>query len=296
MSPEQKFDWARHFKIQSSVELDLVFQQKYDWPVGITRRTPKELHRRLLAAAVSYQLQLRSIDYTLRTYVNDLTLDDDSIAIGDKISDFISNALKTTKARLKELHTSEKFSFGQFGAEVTLFKLPETIDTARLLANRGLLLEAIPILRLCVEMLCWSKAVYNMSDESAIIALKPHACISKTKATYPSIGMFYGYLSKIAHWEQTIHGDFMHFEGDAISIVSASCKNRAMSLAICLTVIDILTEVVRAIYKDMASDLIFDVQGTLNRDKIRKTYVLTSEITELVQLPEFDQLRTLLPT
>ena len=64
-----KENLAKHFQIQSDVDLDFVVCQSIGWPVGMTRKSPPEFRRRVLAGALSYQLQLRSIDYALKRYV-----------------------------------------------------------------------------------------------------------------------------------------------------------------------------------------------------------------------------------
>src|SRR5215472_6960480 len=66
---DSDIDWISQFRIQSDVDLDFVRSQ-IGWPVGMTRASPPEFRRRVLAAAISYQLQLRSIDYALKRYVD----------------------------------------------------------------------------------------------------------------------------------------------------------------------------------------------------------------------------------
>ena len=49
--------WKQHFQIQSVADLDFVIGQMLGWPIGMSRNSPPEFRRRVLAAAVSYQLQ-----------------------------------------------------------------------------------------------------------------------------------------------------------------------------------------------------------------------------------------------
>jgi hypothetical protein len=182
---DREREWLAQFQIQSTVELDLIYQN-FDWPIGMTRASPPEFRQRLLAAAISYRLGLRSIDQTLKQYVKPDTYEVDADSLGDMASDFLRVSLVTLKGELRKLHTQEGLTFGIFGAELTLFKLPETLDVARVLANRGLLLEVLPILRLRLEMTAWSAIAFYIDDEKKVINLKAQTCIAKIRSVYES--------------------------------------------------------------------------------------------------------------
>lgn len=189
MSEEQNpRDWIGEFQIQSSSDLDFVIGQQVGWPIGMTRSSPPEFRRRVLAAAISHQLGLRSIDYAMKRYVKSDQYEGHKTTIGDSTSDFLREAAEILKDELKQLHTQENLTFGRFGAEITLFKFPEILDLARMLANRGLFLEVLPILRLCLEMTAWSVVSFDTSDEEAVRRLKAHKCVPRIKAIYESAG------------------------------------------------------------------------------------------------------------
>jgi hypothetical protein len=87
-SDEEHQNWADDFPIQSMVDLDFVIGQHVGWPVGMERRSPPEFRRRVLAAAASYTLQVKSIDYALRRYVHPEQYLIERELLGDTISDF----------------------------------------------------------------------------------------------------------------------------------------------------------------------------------------------------------------
>jgi hypothetical protein len=140
---------------------------------------------------------------------------------------------------------------------------------ARMLANRGLFLEVLPILRLCLEMTSWSAIAFHIENEKDVELLKATACISKMKPIYESTGKVYGYLSKFAHWEQAVHSHFLDFEGDNVAVISASCRHRAVSLTLCLLLLDIFVEVIRHIYSARGEALIVSIQGIQGRTEAR---------------------------
>src|SRR4051812_30136774 len=149
-------NWTKQFQIQSEVDLDFVIGQRRGHPVGMQSKSPAEFKRRVLAAKLSYELQLNSIDYTLKRYVKPDVYETDETSLGETISHYLRGASTTLLEELKKLHTRGELPFGVLGAELTLFRLPHALDTARMLSNRGLLLEVLPLLRMCLEMVAWA--------------------------------------------------------------------------------------------------------------------------------------------
>jgi hypothetical protein len=209
MNSDQK--WDEHFRIQSEVDFDFVIGQQMGLPVGMQRSSPPEFRRRVLASMVSYQLRLRSIDYTLKRYVESDTYEDNKVSFGDEVSDYFRNSAVSLEDELKKLHTIGELTAGIFGAEITLYRIPYALDSARMLSNRGLLLEVLPILRLCLEMMSWAYVAFYMHDLEEVSALKAQSCISSLKASYNSVGRLYGYLSKFTHWGHVVHRHFLDF-------------------------------------------------------------------------------------
>ena len=157
MNPEKQ-GWKKHFWIESEVDLDFVIGQGFGWPVGMQRNSPAEFKRRVLAGILSYGMQLSSIDYTLKRYVKPETYEAEDVSVGDAVSDYLRDACRSLGEELSNLHTQGELPFGVFGAELTLYRVPNVLDTARMMSNRGLLLEVLPLLRLSLEMAAWAHA------------------------------------------------------------------------------------------------------------------------------------------
>jgi hypothetical protein len=194
-----KPDWKKHFQIQSEVDLDFVIGQGGGHPVGMESKSPAEFKRRVLAAMVSYKLRLKSIDYTLKHYVDLDAYETDNVWLGETISHYLGDASNILMSELAKLHTQGDLPFGILGAELTLYRLPHALDTARMLSNRGLLLEVLPLLRLGLEMIAWAHTAFYIDDEDEVVALKAQMCISSLKGTYRSVGELYGFLSLFTH-------------------------------------------------------------------------------------------------
>jgi len=292
-TPSQK-DWMTQFRIQSFSDLDFVIGQNVGWPIGMTRGSPPEFKRRILAAAVSYQLSLSSIDYTLKRHIASDQYETDDPSIGESISTFIKDSVLIAKDELKKLHAPGDVDLGRFGAELTLFKVPHVIDLARMVSNRGLLLEVLPILRLCLEMTAWSAAVFSMKDEEKVKLQKAQASINSIKSTYETAGQIYGHLSKFSHWDFSVHVNFLSLSEDRIGITIASSLHRAMSLALCLLVLDVLVEIVRFLYPQECEPLVTRIQGVSARSEKRHIHRLIREIVQFSPSSEFTQIQRLL--
>jgi hypothetical protein len=286
--------WKQHFQIQSVADLDFVIGQMLGWPIGMSRNSPPEFRRRVLAAAISYQLQLRSIDYALKRYVNPQEYDEEQISLGDATSDYLARGAVIIEEELRNLHTKGELPFGLLGAELTLYKIPYTLDTARILSNRGLLLEILPILRLCLEMMSWAAVAFELVDEEHVATLKAQSCIFHMKRIYRTTGRLYGYLSQFTHWGHIVHGHFIAAEDGKIAVLKASVRYRAMGLSLCLVILDAFVEVIRHLYKDRSDTLVLRIQGTLHRDSSRKTSQAVSRITELSGLDDIREIQSFL--
>jgi len=109
-------NWTKQFQIQSGVELDFVIGQQGGYPVGMQSKSPAEFRRRVLAAKLSYELQLNSIDYTLKRYVDPDVYETDEISLGETVSHYLRDAFNTLQNELKQLHTQgDDLPFGVFG-------------------------------------------------------------------------------------------------------------------------------------------------------------------------------------
>lgn len=258
------------------------------------RESPPEFRRRVLAATISYQLQLKSIDYTLKRYVAPDTYEEDDTSMGDKVSDYLKSSVYILEEELKKLHNTGDIEFGIFGAEVTLYKIQNALDTARILANRGLLLEVLPILRLALEMIAWAHVAIRIKDEQKVVSLKAQSCISNLKREYQTAGQIYGYLSKFAHWGQVVHGHFLSFEEDRIGVLKASVRYRAIALALCLVILDVLMCVIKRMYQSNGDTLILRIQGQINEGETRKTYQYLSDIASLTRSEDLQEVKMLL--
>jgi hypothetical protein len=114
------------------------------------------------------------------------------------------------------------------------------------------------------------------------------------KESYKTVGKLYGYLSKFTHWGQVVHGHFLDLSEEHVGVLRATVRYRAMTLALCLIILDVLVEAVRGLYLDRSHELVLRVQETLERNEARKIHQLVSRIADLARIEELGEIRSLL--
>jgi hypothetical protein len=76
--------------------------------------------------------------------------------------------------------------------------------------------------------------------------------------------------------------------------VNASVRYRAISLALCLLVLDVMVEVVRKIYRERSETLVRAVQGVGCPDPARNSYQYVSKISMICGLKAIEDIQSLL--
>ena len=255
--------WAREFRIVGVTELDFVLGESRGYVVGLSSRAPAELKRRIIAAKLSYELGLKSIDYAKKSYVAQNSYEISADTMGQRASDLINYACEQSSIQLKELHRiGTNSTYGRVGADIAVLRAIDAIRNAKILANRGYLLEPIPILRLAVEMIAWAAAAFFFDDESRLDGLKAENCIRDAKKIYKPAGRLYGYLSMFSHWRRDIHRSFLVIKENQAGVITVSCLHRAMSLSACIIVVEFLLEVIIFKYQEHAMTLYSAVQNS----------------------------------
>ena len=87
----------------------------------------------------------------------------------------------------------------------------------------------------------------------------------------------------------------MHVSEERAAVIHASSRQRAISLALCIILLDMIIESARCVYKDEAEALVIAVQGTLDRTETRECARMVSEIAACTNLAEIKELKALLP-
>jgi hypothetical protein len=246
--PAKSDEWAK-------VAFPLHLREEFEVPlnqmgivVGVNLDYPAAFREMLSAAAITYQLQNKSIDNVRRTYLKDMHYEEDPG--GDKRLD---RAIRSECAAVAEAVgdflraypplMSREPLVGEWIADLTILRVGYSIERAFAEADKGALYESVTISRMALEQCCWAYAVAKLDDVEQIRALSVGRCVSLAKADFPNVARFYGWLSSHAHWNHRAHVKALVNENDRSAIMLAS--NEFKALAYCALLI------VTTYYRDM---------------------------------------------
>lgn len=228
-----KFD-IHDFGFTEGAPFDLISPPPY--PIGLNRSYPKEYLVRVFAAALSYQLDNKSIDYTKRRYL-DAFEPEKQPAIRANIERFLEHADRFVDA-FRQGHRSA--AIGQQHAGLVLFdvyciRAIDSIKAATILATYGFFGETMSVLRYFVEQAAWLTAAIVDSDPDNIRRIKAEATFSIAKQLFPKIGDLYGLFSEAAHFRPDHHG--LHLKIDAAHVATLMRSARFTAYGFCATVV-----------------------------------------------------------
>lgn len=197
------------FPISAPNEYETVLNQS-QFPIGIDHHYPVELRERLTAATISYLLQNKSIDYTRKRYLGDLSYEKDpggelreDRRIRTACLSFV-NAQISGLVRFRE-GVSEDATMGEFLSDATLIRIPYSLERAFAEGDKGALFEALVITRMSLEQLCWAINIRHLKKPDEIKNTSVTKSITKVSKKYPKAGRLNGWLSNHAHWGYDAH-------------------------------------------------------------------------------------------
>lgn len=193
-----------------------------------------DFHVNVAAAMVAANMDLTSVDYARRTY-----LDEQSIRAKPPTSgaDLLRESYRLGQAHIA--WTLERFdrdrapaTLGEFAAAVAMQRLVTTFKSTHVLYQLGHPTDADAVARVLLEQVAWASQAATLRDNAELEALRPTSSITFLKRIYPRAGVLYGLLSRGAHVD--IHGHRAVFnalpEGNTITVREPSVERGSMAL------------------------------------------------------------------
>jgi hypothetical protein len=81
----------------------------------------------------------------------------------------------------------------------------------------------------------------------------------------------------------------LSIEENSIGVITASVVHRAMGLALCILILDFLTEAIKCVYRENANEFIMSVQGVLLSNEEAKNHIMFQKVMmydNLIELAE----------
>ncbi|MGK7959692.1 hypothetical protein [Crocosphaera sp.] len=194
-----------------------------------------ELIENVKTAVAATSLDLTSLDYTRKAYIEDMkSLKEVEKSLNKEYIKAYFFAKNHIHEARKRLITSDRDlpSSGVFGASVVLERLESTLFSAHLLYQLGNVYEGHAVSRVMLEQIAWAYEASLLNDLEAISKIKPNQAISKLKKFLPKVGKLYGYLSKHTHIDYHRHHEFIKVKNNQNTVLLA--QNRLDECAMVL--------------------------------------------------------------
>lgn len=235
--------WWGHeelFKMNFEVEdLDLIGDHLFT--LGVPWNASEEFKKKVMSAAKSYNLGIKSVDYTLKKYGQYWSFKPSiEKELNEAIQDLkriIVNALDY----LMEIPDKPDIPSLYF-CGAALIRLQNTFKAALISIKSRLYFEGMSLERMILEQLAWIYKVHNMED---FFEVKPNKCIKDLKKMMPFVGRLYNYLSNGVHLSPKLFNEYIEKD---LSIKMGDIKQSYLNLYILFLLADIFCIVGEYIY------------------------------------------------
>jgi hypothetical protein len=219
------------------------------WQIGLQSTHPDSLKRKIAAAVVSESIGLRSVDYTLKKYLHDVSYPrEDGSRLDLRIRAFVSRKMFDFESTIRYLAPLPNKSWCMTVSEWTLSRAPFSMELLAYCGQRGALFEALAIARMMLEQLAWAYVINTESDENAVLKLSATRAITSFKGKFLFAGRLYGWLSAHIHWTFDGHKKSMISCEDTIGHLRASSYFKAVIFAVMILLSKLYLDVLWTLY------------------------------------------------
>jgi hypothetical protein len=238
------------------------YLSKSPWQIGLQSTHPDSLKRKIAAAVMSELAGLRSVDYTLKRYLQDVTYpQEDGSRLDLRIRAFVSRKMSHFDSAIMYPAPLPDKSFCMTASEWTLSRGPFSMELLAYCGQRGALFEGLAIARMMLEQLAWAYVINTKSDENAVHELSATRAIVSFKRKFLFAGRLYGWLSAHAHWAFDGHKKSMISRGDTVGHLLASSYFKAVVFAVMI--------LLSKLYLDVLWTLCGDQLGTCPKNQVK---------------------------
>jgi hypothetical protein len=263
------------FPLCHNVDFEGVFFRDRRQHIGLSAHNIEEVNRRAYAGALSYFMQLSSIDYTLKRYVpKELEAFKESRLMSEARA-IIRGIEDSFEERLDALNPRESEPIGLVAADMNLVRFRSTLQAAWSLAERGFLFECKALIRFGLEQIAWIWFAHSRSEKE-FTSKMGNECINSAKSVYPTIGKIYGIMSKFAHWHPEEHWRFTgeSAAGKPISVIHVTSYYKMYAVCYTLLLADVFLSIFERIYLGrITKNMIVNNTGKFIAERETITYV-----------------------
>lgn len=187
--------------------------------LGVPFDAPEEFKQRVWAAAQSYVVGNRSMDYFYKRYGGEANFPRPP-ENRRKLSSILRQcSYEVERVASQFANGVERQSYlGLFAAESALLRLSVSFEYAAFLLMQGAVYESAAALRLCLEQTAWAYDVYTLDDKT-LFERNPTKSVSKLKEIDSRAGRLYSLLSDYTHIQPKLQRDYLDFSGKYTAVV-----------------------------------------------------------------------------
>jgi hypothetical protein len=214
-----------------------------------------ELRKRLAAAALSINLGIDSIDYTLKHYsyhVPDLGMVEEPAASLLDIEGKLRGYLKEFEKKHSHQHNDHEV-LGIVAASYALARCQSTIEACLVLSGRGFFVDACILGRHVIEQVAWALAISDLNSMDLIRKTEPQKCISHL-SFHPYGRWLYGTLSEFTHLSTKRVSEYLRIINDKPTTVYRSTEDALRLAPLLILVLDIYLSGSELFYMKECSD------------------------------------------
>jgi hypothetical protein len=187
--------------------------------LGVPFDAPEEFKQRVWAAAQSYVVGNRLMDYFYKRYGGEANFPRPSENRRKLSSTLRQCSYEVERVASQFTNGVERRSYlGLFAAESALLRLSVSFEYAAFLLMQGAIYESAAVLRLCLEQTAWAYDVYPLDDRT-LFDRNPTKSVSKLKELDNRAGKLSSLLSDYTHIQPKLQRDYLDFSGEYPGIV-----------------------------------------------------------------------------
>ncbi len=221
--------------------------------VALSPLADHELRVSVTAAVIAHRMGYRSVDRVIKNYLQDAN---EHHPRDSELRQHLDEALDSYKSFFSSFPPRSDEKIGVFAFDLAFVRSCESVKSLYILARQGFLIEPSLIARALLEQYDYAYRVWPIEDDDddAIFSTKPQSSISYLKELNPKIGRAYGLLSELAHYNPTMHMNFISMPSDEPSdstlALQRSWSFKIVSLAWTFFIIELQYRVFKSRYGD----------------------------------------------
>lgn len=256
------------------------------YKIGVDNSYPAHLRKMVSASVLTYQLNNRSVDHVLKTYLRDH--DYKEIGAENRLDRSYKRAcirqVSCFQAALKSYPplVDREPRVGEWIGDLTIIRLGYSLQRAFAEADKGALFEAVAIARMILEQISWVVAIRREDDVGKAKKVSATKSVGIANADFPMIGRLYGWMSNHAHWAYDAHVKVITSMDGFSGAWLFTTRFKAIGYAMLIAVTSLITQVAASLFAEYPE--LADTKELKDWESERSGFAFVSMIEKIYEL------------